>query len=214
MRTRRTEADQSSKTLLHNPMAETVACDSFVAPTVAFQCPFCLFVRSHERLRILHVNVTRPPTAEWAAQHVVEAFPGDGWTSTVPAARSGRRLRVSVPSEAEGDGHREVGVGAAVTVAERHAASLPNGLRRRGPSRSGTPWSDGARGSFTRWQSMARREAEDRRSATGQNLKPQGASRACAHRWDSTVVFARATRTTHRCRTKATPLRRRQAGQS
>ena len=32
-----------------------------------------------DRRRILHVNVTKHPTAEWAAQQVREAFPGDGW---------------------------------------------------------------------------------------------------------------------------------------
>jgi putative transposase len=32
---------------------------------------------THHRRRVLHVNVTEHPTAAWAAQQVVEAFPDD-----------------------------------------------------------------------------------------------------------------------------------------
>jgi transposase InsO family protein len=35
-------------------------------------------VRSHDRRRIVHINVTDHPTAEWTARQIVEAFPGDG----------------------------------------------------------------------------------------------------------------------------------------
>ena len=38
---------------------------------------FVLIVLSHHRRRILHANITAHPTAEWAAQQVVEAFPDD-----------------------------------------------------------------------------------------------------------------------------------------
>ncbi len=33
---------------------------------------------SHDRRRIVHINVTRHPTDEWTALQLVEAFPGDG----------------------------------------------------------------------------------------------------------------------------------------
>jgi len=39
---------------------------------------FCFLVLSHDRRRIVHFKVTTNPSAEWTAQQVVEAFPGDG----------------------------------------------------------------------------------------------------------------------------------------
>lgn len=76
---RPSDDSQSWKTFLHNHMAETAACDFFVVPTVTFQRLFCFVVMSLDRRRILHINVTKHPTAEWTAQQVVEAFPGHRW---------------------------------------------------------------------------------------------------------------------------------------
>ncbi len=70
---------QGWKTFLHNHLAETAACDFFVVPTVTFQRLFCFVVMSLDRRRIEHVNVTKHPTAEWTAQQLIDAFPGDGW---------------------------------------------------------------------------------------------------------------------------------------
>ncbi len=39
---------------------------------------YCFVVLSHDRRRILHINVTQHPTEEWTARQIVEAFPGDG----------------------------------------------------------------------------------------------------------------------------------------
>jgi len=36
---------------------------------------FVLVLLSHERRRVVHVNVTEHPTAIWTAQQVVDAFP-------------------------------------------------------------------------------------------------------------------------------------------
>ncbi|MFT4540907.1 MAG: transposase InsO family protein [Planctomycetota bacterium] len=77
---RPTQPDQTWKTFLHNHMSETAACDFFVVPTITFQALYCFVVMSLDRRRILHVNVTNHPTAEWTARQLVEAFPGDGWT--------------------------------------------------------------------------------------------------------------------------------------
>jgi putative transposase len=42
-------------------------------PTVTFGVLYVFFVLSLERRRVIHVNVTEHPTAEWAAQQIVEA---------------------------------------------------------------------------------------------------------------------------------------------
>jgi hypothetical protein len=36
---------------------------------------FILLILAHHRRRVVHVNVTEHPTAQWTAQQVVEAFP-------------------------------------------------------------------------------------------------------------------------------------------
>lgn len=51
--------------------------DFFTVPTLTGRVLFVLAVLWHRRRRILHVNITAHPTAEWAAQQVVEAFPED-----------------------------------------------------------------------------------------------------------------------------------------
>ena len=69
---------QTWRTFLRNHLRTTVACDFFVVPTATFRLLFCFIVLTHDRRRILHLNVTAHPTAEWTAQQIVEAFPGDG----------------------------------------------------------------------------------------------------------------------------------------
>ena len=41
---------------------------------------FVLIMLAHERRRIVHVNITDHPIAQWTAQQIVETFPWD----TVP----------------------------------------------------------------------------------------------------------------------------------
>jgi transposase InsO family protein len=64
-------------TCLKNHMAGVVARDCFTVPTVTFRVLFVLVILTHERRRVVHFNVTEDPTAEWAAQQVIEAFPWD-----------------------------------------------------------------------------------------------------------------------------------------
>jgi putative transposase len=68
------------RAFLKNHVSELVALDFFTVPTVTFRVLFVLIVLAHDRRRILHVNVTAHPTAQWTAQQLVEAFP---W-QTVP----------------------------------------------------------------------------------------------------------------------------------
>ena len=69
---------QSWRTFLANHMSVSAASDFFVVRSLTFKPLYCFVVISHDRRRILHVNVTRHPTDEWTAQQIVEAFPGDG----------------------------------------------------------------------------------------------------------------------------------------
>ena len=41
-----------------------------------FKVLFVFVVLAHDRRRVVHVNVTDTPTAQWTAQQLVEAFPG------------------------------------------------------------------------------------------------------------------------------------------
>ncbi len=49
--------------------------DFFAVPTVMFKVLFVFVVLAHERRRVVHINVTDAPTAQWTAQQLVEAFP-------------------------------------------------------------------------------------------------------------------------------------------
>ena len=69
---------QTWRTFLRNHLHCTAACDFFVVPTVTFRLLYCFVVLAHERRRLVHLNVTFHPSAEWTAQQIVEAFPADG----------------------------------------------------------------------------------------------------------------------------------------
>lgn len=71
---------QTWRTFVHNHLHQSVAVDFLVVPTIKFSLLYVFVVLDHRRRRILHVNVTANPTAEWAAQQVVEALP---WETNV-----------------------------------------------------------------------------------------------------------------------------------
>src|SRR5258705_4660950 len=60
---------------LRNHREAIAAMDFFTVPTITFGVFYCFFVISHERLRILQVNVTKHPTSGWIIQQLREAFP-------------------------------------------------------------------------------------------------------------------------------------------
>ena len=60
---------------LRNHREAIAAMDFFTVPTITFGVLYCFFVISHDRRRILHVNVTKYPTSGWIIQQLREAFP-------------------------------------------------------------------------------------------------------------------------------------------
>jgi transposase InsO family protein len=65
------------RAFLNNHVADIVACDFFTVPTATFRVLFVFILLAHERRRIVHVNITAHPTAQWTAQQIVEVFPWD-----------------------------------------------------------------------------------------------------------------------------------------
>jgi transposase InsO family protein len=65
------------KAFLTNHVQDLVALDFFVVPTVTHTVLFVLLILAHERRRVVHVNITEHPTAQWTAQQVVDALPWD-----------------------------------------------------------------------------------------------------------------------------------------
>ncbi len=74
---RRGRPTQDWKTFLTNHLGETVAVDFLTMPTVMFKTLHVFVVLSLERRRIVHLNVTRHPTAAWTATQLRLAFPFD-----------------------------------------------------------------------------------------------------------------------------------------
>ena len=66
---------QTWRTFLTNHVVSAAAMDFFTVSTLTGRALFVVVLLSHHRRRILHINTTAHPTAEWAAQQVVEAFP-------------------------------------------------------------------------------------------------------------------------------------------
>ncbi len=68
---------QTWKSFLKNHIADIVAVDFFIVPTVRNQVLFVFLILAHHRRRVIHFAITTNPTAEWTAQQVVNAFPWD-----------------------------------------------------------------------------------------------------------------------------------------
>ena len=60
-----------------NHLSALVSMDFFTVSTLTGRVLFVLVLISHERRRIVHVNVTEHPTSAWTAQQLVDAFPED-----------------------------------------------------------------------------------------------------------------------------------------
>jgi hypothetical protein len=65
---------QSWRTFLHNHAPHIWAADFFTVPTVTFHTLYVFFI-THDRRRIVHLNVTAHPTAEWVWRQLIAATP-------------------------------------------------------------------------------------------------------------------------------------------
>jgi len=63
--------------------------DFFTVPTATFRVLFVLVILSHDRRRVVHVNVTAHPTAAWTRQQLREAFPDQTAPAYVVRDRDG-----------------------------------------------------------------------------------------------------------------------------
>jgi transposase InsO family protein len=68
---------QTWRTFIENHMSQLVAVDFFTVPTANFMVLVAFIVLSLDRRKVIHFNVTANPTAQWTAQQIGEAFPGD-----------------------------------------------------------------------------------------------------------------------------------------
>ena len=66
---------QTWRAFLRNHTKQLVAVDFFTVPTVTFRVLFVFVVLALERRKVLHFAVTEAPSAIWAGQQVVNAFP-------------------------------------------------------------------------------------------------------------------------------------------
>src|ERR1700730_280797 len=68
---------QGWRTFLHNHAPDIAAMDLFVVPTIGFKLLYCIAIMRLDRRRLVWINVTTNPTAEWIARQITEAFPWD-----------------------------------------------------------------------------------------------------------------------------------------
>ncbi len=66
---------QTWGTFLRNHVGQLVSVDFFTIATIQLRVLYVFVVLTHDRRRVLHFNVTEHPTAVWAGQQIVEAFP-------------------------------------------------------------------------------------------------------------------------------------------
>jgi transposase InsO family protein len=74
---RNTPPSPTWRTFLQTHAAQLASIDFFTVPTATFRVLFVLIILSHDRRRVVHMNVTAHPTAAWTRQQIREAFPDD-----------------------------------------------------------------------------------------------------------------------------------------
>src|SRR5262245_10215345 len=76
-------------TFLRNHVGQLVSIDFFTVATIRLRVLYVFIVLTHDRRRIIHFNITEHPTAVWAAQQIIEAFPEDGAPRFIVRDRDG-----------------------------------------------------------------------------------------------------------------------------
>jgi hypothetical protein len=69
--------NQTWMTFLRNHVGQLVSIDFFTVATICSRVLYVFIVLEHDRRRVLHFNITEHPTAVWAAQQIINAFPED-----------------------------------------------------------------------------------------------------------------------------------------
>jgi putative transposase len=64
---------QTWRIFVDNHVGSLVSIDFFVVPTVMFKVLFVFVVLAHDRRRVVHINVTDAPTAQWTEQGARQA---------------------------------------------------------------------------------------------------------------------------------------------
>ena len=118
---RRGPPSQGWKSFLRNHTTHIAAIDMFVVPTIGFRLLYGLVIIRLGRRRLVWINVTTNPTAEWIARQLTEAFPWDhapqylirdrdasyGHAVTRRLAAMGIRDRPTAPRSPWQNGHTE-----------------------------------------------------------------------------------------------------------
>jgi transposase InsO family protein len=84
-----------------------VSIDFFTVATIRLRILYVFIVMAHDRRRVVHFNITEHPTAVWAAQQIVEAFPEDRAPRFMVRDRDGIYGQAFI-SRVEGMGIKEV----------------------------------------------------------------------------------------------------------
>src|SRR5215472_12711595 len=63
------------RTFLRTHLSQCASMDFFTVRTATLRVLFVLVILSHDRRRVVHLNVTDHPTAAWTRQQIREAFP-------------------------------------------------------------------------------------------------------------------------------------------
>jgi transposase InsO family protein len=86
---RRGPPSQGWKTFLRNHAPDIAAIDLFVVRTIGFKLLYGLAIVQLERRRLVWINVTANPTAEWIARQITEAFPWEEASQYIIRDRDG-----------------------------------------------------------------------------------------------------------------------------